>query len=309
METPVRVIPPLAITAAMLADTNIPERDPAVDPAEWNSGTAYVVGDEVCLLSDHKTYTCIQNGTNKNPATETAYWTQSGYTNRWAMFDYQRTQASTLASPMTFCLAPGGRVNSIGFKVRNAETILIEVYQGTSQVYTETITLASRSGIVGMYQWYFDEFTFLETVGSFNLPAFSDARIYVTISSGGADAIELVACGIGMYEELGKLEEGSPDDAESYSTVTRSVNAEIDTMIPRRNIPAPSLSIFLEETARIPRLRRLRSEIDGAVAFWFGIEDTDSDFYQSFALLALCNRFRIVPFNTYARISLELEEV
>lgn len=45
----------------------------ASSPAAYNSGTAYVVSDYVTYSS--VVYRCIQNGTNKTPNTETAYWT------------------------------------------------------------------------------------------------------------------------------------------------------------------------------------------------------------------------------------------
>jgi hypothetical protein len=46
----------------------------------WSSGTAYVVND--CVSYNGASYVSIQNGTNQNPVTQTAYWnllTASGY--------------------------------------------------------------------------------------------------------------------------------------------------------------------------------------------------------------------------------------
>ena len=40
----------------------------------WNSATAYVVDDVVSLSGS--SYVCIQAGTNKNPASQSAYWEQ-----------------------------------------------------------------------------------------------------------------------------------------------------------------------------------------------------------------------------------------
>lgn len=50
----------------------------------WASGTAYVVGDLCYVEATGHTYRSIQNGTNKAPATETAYWTVVGFP---AMFE------------------------------------------------------------------------------------------------------------------------------------------------------------------------------------------------------------------------------
>jgi hypothetical protein len=50
----------------------------------WNSGTVYVVRD--CVGRNGSGYVCIQNNTNKDPATQTAYWDlsvqrgETGYT-------------------------------------------------------------------------------------------------------------------------------------------------------------------------------------------------------------------------------------
>ncbi len=42
----------------------------------WDSGVAYVVNDGHHVFRSDKLYICIQNGTNQDPATETAYWTE-----------------------------------------------------------------------------------------------------------------------------------------------------------------------------------------------------------------------------------------
>jgi len=42
----------------------------------WNNAVAYVANDGHHVYYNTKLYQCIQNGTNQNPATETAYWTE-----------------------------------------------------------------------------------------------------------------------------------------------------------------------------------------------------------------------------------------
>lgn len=41
----------------------------------WDAGVAYTVAAHHHVYYNTKLYVCIQNGTNKNPVTETAYWT------------------------------------------------------------------------------------------------------------------------------------------------------------------------------------------------------------------------------------------
>jgi hypothetical protein len=45
----------------------------------WSGATAYVVDDLVYVASTGKTYVAIAAGTNKDPTTETSYWTAVGF--------------------------------------------------------------------------------------------------------------------------------------------------------------------------------------------------------------------------------------
>lgn len=42
----------------------------------WDAAAAYLLADTPYVYYNAKMYKCLQNGTNKNPATETAYWSE-----------------------------------------------------------------------------------------------------------------------------------------------------------------------------------------------------------------------------------------
>jgi hypothetical protein len=55
--------------------------------ADWNSGTAYVTGNEVYYPTTDTYYVALQAGTNKNPVTQTAYWEEQDELDRYIAYD------------------------------------------------------------------------------------------------------------------------------------------------------------------------------------------------------------------------------
>jgi hypothetical protein len=86
------IIRPITLTDSKLAYSSIAEDD----HAEWNSETSYSVGDQCIVLDTHRIYTCEVESTDDYPPDNiydgqsdpvSGFWSDSGATNRWAMFD------------------------------------------------------------------------------------------------------------------------------------------------------------------------------------------------------------------------------
>lgn len=118
---------------------------------EWDAAEDYRINDRV-MASDGKTYKCIQAGTNKNPTTQTAYWTRWGFTlaeldaegTTPAQFDNSVKRAST-----AFVKNSGLQINNI--KTVNATATLQAADLGgeivcNGSAYTLTLPVTSGLG-------------------------------------------------------------------------------------------------------------------------------------------------------------------
>jgi hypothetical protein len=78
-----KVVKPIAVTAAMLVSTTATETY-----AAWSAATAYAVDDKVLLVSTQRIYQRLVAGTTAtSPELDPANWFDIGPTNQCAMLD------------------------------------------------------------------------------------------------------------------------------------------------------------------------------------------------------------------------------
>ena len=149
-----------------------------VDPAAsgisaWSSGTAYVVGDRV--IYDTLTYISIQNGTNQNPATQTAYWTEIQndypYNSTYTLQVFER--ASQGATVVT------GSVNSPTFT--NGDQFTVTTSIANSNSLTSTVTVTVNGTDAAAFNTAVSSAGFANVVASVN----SSGAIVLTQTQGG----------------------------------------------------------------------------------------------------------------------------
>lgn len=140
------------ISTQGLIYSNIAEPD-TTWPA-WNSGTAYVVNDKVSYL--HRQYTCVVNNTNRNPLTDTTLppaWVDYGPTNRYAMFDSVVGTSTSNTSGSIIVVMNSGLVNGLAFMQMVADTIKVDIGDGITSSYKNTIDMSS-SLITDWWQYF-----------------------------------------------------------------------------------------------------------------------------------------------------------
>lgn len=303
-----RVIPPITMTDAILDSSNVTE--PGTGETAWNSGTAYVIGDTVSIIStdSHKTYEAIQAGTNKPPATEPTYWLYTGYTNRWKMFDLERNNATVRASPLTIVMSPGARTNSIALLGLVADSVTISVTSvlGGGTVYSYTEDLSTRE-VFDWYSYFFEPFSTRASVIRFNLPPYSDAIITVTITRTSGN-VSCGACVLGNFVNMGATQYSAESDVLNFSTVTRDEFGN-STLIPRRNVPKTRQTTWLPK-AQVNKVRAIRDDLNAVVALWSGLDDSTDSYAEALEILGFYKIFTInIAQPEVAIITLELEEV
>lgn len=303
-----RVLPAIEITDAMLTYSSVAE----TDASAWSGATAYVVGDVVRYVATdvHKIYQCIANHTNKNPytATDTAtYWSETGPTNRWKMFDLVRSTGTTDASPVTVILTPSQRVDSIALVGLVASSISVDVTVDGSSVYAFTEDLSSR-GTVVWSEYFFSAFSYKTAVAKFDIPPFVDPVITITVSRTSGD-VTVGGLLIGRSVYIGATQYDAVSDALNFSSVTRDFAGTTASMVQRRSVPKTSQRVVCDR-ANVPKLLPLREVLNATPALWSGLDDADSAYFEPLLILGFYRQFSIaLDRPNHATVTLELEEV
>jgi hypothetical protein len=201
-------------TSMMLS--NIPENDYPV----WSAATTYGVGDLVLDLTTHKIFSSSVAGNLNHPPPNISYWVDTGYDNRWRMFDQSVNSQTSSATGITVGVLPAARFDSIiGLNI-SAATVNVNVNDPVSGiVYEKTLPMTSYSDI---QDWYAYFYTPIQRLTDFVIgdipPVYSNATINVTLSSTGTSSIGALL--VGLSKTLGISEWGTKVGIIDYSVKT-----------------------------------------------------------------------------------------
>ena len=301
------ILPPLAITTAMLTSTTAPE--PAAGETAWATGT-FAIGALRIRSTTHRVYECVQGHTGRAqlPENDPLFWKDAGPTNAWAMFDVLRNTQTVLASPLTVRITPGQRVDGIAMLGLVGDSATISVSVAGTVVYSSTQSLQARQPL-GWYDYFFRPFVQQEAFVRFDLPPYTNAEITVTLSK----AVGSVKCGalvLGQQEYIGDVQYNAENDSTNYSKVERLFDGTA-TFLPRRTVPKTSQTLFVSK-ARVDRITKLRDEqLNGVPAVYCGLDGQVNDgYFNSLLILGFYRKFSInLAHPTDAVIQLDVEEI
>lgn len=300
-----KCIPRVVVTDAMLTASNAAEPGPG--EVAWASGATYAVGD-VRINAHRKWERTVAGSGTLAPGSDPANWRDAGPTNRWAMWDLERSSQTEVAGgAIVVQLTPGRRVNAIGLVGLWGASVRIQMSVGASTVYDTTIGLLLRNTTTWS-QYYYGEFRVRPAVVRFDLPMAAGAVITLTIQPTDGYA----RCGgvvIGMAEDLGTIIDTPVSDVENFSRVTRD-DYGIATLVKRRNVPLLQHRVRAD-AARLDRLRALRDDLDAVPALWSGADDREaSPFFDTLLVLGIAKKWSISISGPLAVVSdLQLEEI
>ena len=294
------VIRPLAITAAMLIASNVPE----TDYAAWNAATNYSVG-AYCIrttAATHKVYKCLVAGVDATaPESNTTKWLEYSPTNRWAMFDQRTGTQTQQATSITFTVLPGAVVSSIAFINLQAASVRIVMTDPTDGVVydvTHSTTVASLSG--DWDSFFFDYVTYKTDLVVQDLPTYPAASIAVTISNGAGTAkVGVVAMGRSI--ELGGAKYGASFGITDYSRKTADEFGGY-TIVKRAFAKRASFQLDVPKTI-IDSVAALLTELRSTPCVWVGHVD-----YQGTIVYGFYKDFDIViSYPTWCDCRIEIE--
>ena len=276
-----RVIKSVVTTDAILTSSNIPEDE---YPA-WVSGTSYTALDKV--IYEHKIYERIVTGAGTTtPDLDQANWLDSGYTNRYRMFDNIISSVSSRTGGIEFTLTPNQVVNGIALLNVNASTVRVVMNDPVDGVvYDNTKELRSSSNVNDYFSYFFAPLLSenLETAIFLDLPNKPTATITVYVSSGSglAEVGEVV---YGVQSIVGRTNYGTAIGITSYSRKDTDEFGKV-TVVKRKNSKYADYDIDIDNN-NLASVQRLFSEIDSVPCVFIGNPDMEElvvyGFYKEF---------------------------
>lgn len=291
-----KVIVPFAITNATLSSCSIPEPDTAsgADPALWVSGGSYASGNLVSRIETHGVYrhTDVGGGAHSHttpPEDDPDHWAYVRPTNRWSPFDEVIGTAATSVTSMTYVIEPGQVVSSLAFFELVANSVTIEVTDGSTPppVYSETFNL-DETELLDWYGYFFTPITTRQALVVNDLPPYASATITITITGVGPVSVGNMVMGID-YAIGSTGYSGASAGIRDYSK--KVVDEETGYVrVERRRFAKTMRARFILSEDAVNFVHRLLSDLRSTPAVWIGDNDAGLEplivygFYKDFQL-------------------------
>ena len=277
-----RVIKSVVTTDAILTSSNIPEDEHPV----WVSGTSYTALDKV--IYEHKIYERIVTGSgDTTPDLDQVNWLDSGYTNRYRMFDNIISSVSSRTGGIEFTLTPNQVINGIALLNVNASTVRVVMNDPVEGVvYGRTKELRSSSNVIDYYSYFFAPLINLgdlDTAIFLDLPNKPTATITVYVSS-GVGLVEVGEVVYGVQSIVGRTNYGTAIGITSYSRKDTDEFGKV-TVIKRKNSKYADYDIDIDNT-NLAFVQRLFQDIDSVPCVFIGNPEMEElivyGFYKDF---------------------------
>lgn len=269
-----KVLAPIAITAAMLTSSTIAEDEYAA----WSNATGYTQGARV--IKGHKVWQSVNASTNTNhdPETDTGtWWIEVGPTNRHAMFDGSVVTASTSSTDIVVMLTPLAIVNGLAIIAGVGSRVRVQMHdENDVQVYDSTKSLNSTP--IRNWEEYF--FAAQQLAGELlfeGLPRYFHGVITVTVfASAGAAAVGALV--LGRVHDLGVTlapsQLGGIDysyiDTNSFGTTKFAPGARVRRTTQRVLVEAPE----------VRRVDQVLGQMSASPAVWIGVADSEGTMFS-----------------------------
>lgn len=222
----VRIMAPVAITAAMITSTSISPEDPT---AVFAGGTTYAKGARVHSTTTHRVYESLQaSNTGNDPTVDSnrfdatgapTWWWEVGPTNAWAMFDGMISTQSFDTATLSVTLTPGAFNGFAMFGLDGDHIhIVVKDAPGGAIIYEYDEDLED-SAPPDYYEYFYDAFRPQTKLIATGLDPYALSEITFTITKATGDAkIGMFACG--DLRPLGAPLRGASADPQDFSYIS-----------------------------------------------------------------------------------------
>jgi len=212
------IIRPVTVTDSVLTSSNITEDD----YAEWASGTTYVTGNKVIVLSTHRIYeSLIDANTGNDPTTDDGTkWLDIGATNRWKAFDQKISDPVSSTGTIEYELTSADtNITAVAlFGLQGSEATVIGTDTGgEGEVYNETINLIDSSDVIDWYTYFFEPITFKTEALFTNIPPYLGLDVEIEVDAGAGEPVKVGQIVIGSSQNLGFTTYGTTVGIEDFS--------------------------------------------------------------------------------------------
>jgi len=279
-----KVIVPVEVTESVLLYTNVTE----ADAAAWNSGTTYALGDQVMV--SHRVYTSAQASNTNHAVTDTAWWTDSGPTNRYKMFDTESNTQTVRALSIHVQLAAAGRIGAIALVGVEADSVRIQAGgAGSPIVYTydsEAIDVLERATTTWS-EYFFGEFRYKTSLVRLDLPLGTNTVIDIEATKTSGN-VKIGAVIMGTAYEMADTEINPVSDQIDYSRV--NTDSFGTTTITRRKRVKKLTMRGLLTSDEVERLVQIRDDISAVVCFFMGVDDDTDPHFNALSAMGIITR-------------------
>lgn len=294
------LITPTTITPAMITACNVPENDYAA----WSSGTSYTAGNR-CIYS-HKIYECLIANSNAQPDLNTGgltpKWLDTGYDNRWKMFDAVVGSQTSQATNISVTVTPG-MIDSIALLDVDADSIeitMVDPIEGT--VYHDTVDMVMKGTVVDAYTYFFSPIITDDAAVLLGIPPYASAAITVSITKTGGTA-KVGTLIFGMKKSMGGTRYNPTIGIIDYSK--KEVDAFGNYVVLQRTYSKRMSCELLVDNTMVDDLQKTLAGYRATPLVWVG---DDEGTFSSMIIYGFYKSFSIsIPYPTSSLCSLEIE--
>lgn len=295
-----KLIRPETVTDTIFQSSDVPE----ADYSAWLVGTTYALADRVIVTTPniHKIYESQQAAnTGNDPTTDDGtWWLEVSSTNRWKLFNGIVQEQTEQAGGMEYVLQSPTVVNSLALINVDCAAVTVTVDDATEgQVYNQTFSLISDSGIQDWYAYFFEPIVRDDRLAILDLPPYANADITVTFTDTGT-----AKCGaliIGQFADLGFSQHGASYSIIDYSTKTTDSQGRV-TITDGPYANKLDVDVILD-TAVFGTVRNTLADLRTTPCAWIAEENNRNSIIYGYY-----REFDIILSNpTTSRCSLEIE--
>jgi len=262
---------------------------PASSPTWWaevgttystySTVTTYAQGAIVIDPVAHRAYESVQASNLNHALTDPTWWLDLGPTNRWRMFDQSNSSQTTAEEVIQVQLLIPGRVNGLALLNIEAETVDVVASIGATEVYNQSFTMSSSTGIADWYDYFFEEIVRKPDLVVADMPNYSNMAITVTISRPGG-TVRTGVLVVGQTKDLGMTLAGmgagiidfsrkETDDFGNAQLVERAFAKRLDARVVVENSAVDSVTSILSQLRATPTVWIAASQYSAATIFGF----------------------------------------
>lgn len=200
-------------------------------------------GTHTALATIHNVYEALASTTGDAPPISPAKWALADATNRWRMHSGVVSSQTSNTDTINNTYTLDGRANAVALLNINAQSVQVIMTDSVDgEVYNQTQSGVSLSGIDDHYKWYFEPPVRITELSFLNLPNYTGADIQVILDNTGETAL----CGalvIGNNMDTGTTFYGMTMSIQDYSIkeVDSFGNASVTERNFRREIVIKSM--------------------------------------------------------------------